>query len=1037
MSEAKKGLHLSTFILALSFGGVLMVSTLFAISSYFSARDLIDHEIQQSFDFRHRIINFSLDEKLGRAASRLSAMSDSEQLIKAINSNEREAIEESLFSILQHEETQNLDVLMLSGENGVLLGDVSSPLSVINAKKEMLITQSSKAFQKWTLVQLNDAEQTNALLFSVPVIEAELGRVIGAIHSAIAISENFLFAKELKEASGVDQLLLLQDNHVLVHSFGPNPDEKTAAKIREISQISAGKTVQVNDHIAQRFNMGVKEENRAQLSVILLLRRDNVASLFDVYSKGGVYLIVGALLTALFIAYMVRRLIGSSTDHLIDYVADIKKHRHHARFTPGPVQEFNHIGGVVSEMVTTIHENERYLTNLIELANSPIIAWNGEGRITKFNRAAERIFGRTQTEVEGMAVQKVIAMIGLAEKDKDSVLDRSLKGAVIDNWEMAQNNPKSGQDYHMSWSISPVAFHQDNSVATILAQGLDLTQRKLAEEELHRVNEELELRVMHRTRAMEEEITERRHIEAELRQSEERFRDIAEASSDWFWEMGDDLRFTFMSERALKVTGFGPKDILGKTRMELVTPERMANEGEKWREHQALLERHEAFRVFEYTIVNTHGDERVFRISGKPIFDDTGKTFLGYRGSGRDVTDEYLRAQELRLAKEEAENASQAKSEFLSSMSHELRTPLNGILGFAQLLLMPRKTELDEGQKEFVNQILKAGQHLLDLINEILDLAKIEARKVQVSLEAVTPWRVMGDASDLLEGLSTEYGIEVINEITEDNAVQVEADYTRLKQILVNLGSNAIKYNKPNGQVRFSCEICTDENMLQFDVVDNGPGIHPDEIEELFTPFNRLNAEMSGVEGTGIGLTITHKLVGLMGGRMGVESELGKGSHFWFRIPIFQEDNLEEIERRRKPSMMPEKSILQLERDAKILYVEDNPNNSKLMEEALLPYGEISLEIIRTAEEGLEYLENANVDLIFLDINLPGMDGWQMMEVLRNQSETKNIPVVAVTAQAMHKDIERGKEAGFVDYLPKPFNINDLYKIIQTYTRAD
>jgi len=1037
MQNTNKGFRLSIFILALSFGGVLMVSALFAVNNYFSAKRLIDQEIEQSFDYRHRIIQLKLDEDLGRLASRLAVLSDYEPLIYAVLEDNRKTIENILFEALQNDEARDLDVLMLSTSEGEIVGDVSSPLSPLSENRVNLIQRSSHSYQQWKVVELDDEKKTTALHIVTPVIEPELGRVVGEIHSAIALSDNRRFARTLMDVADVSQVFIVNDRHVLAQAVPKVKETFDPIQLsREIDK-NANMIVQLDDHIASRTTLVIDAGGEAGLSIISLLKRDTTTSLFGEFGINAILLIGAALITAICIAYLVRGLAGHSTHRLLSYVDQVRQGERQAKFVAGPVQEFNHLGDVLGQMVETIHENERYLTNLIDRANSPIIAWTADGRVAKFNKAAERIFGLDTELAEGKPIKDIMDGISIEADDKESVLKRSTNGAVIDRWEMVQKNKKTFQEFFMSWSISPVAFNEDGSTWTILAQGLDMTERKLAENELQQINEELEERVAKRTQALEDEVVERRHIEGELRNSEERFRDIAEASSDWFWEMGADLRFTFMSERALNVTGFTRDEVIGKTRLDLVSPERLAVEQAKWDQHVATLERHEKFRAYEYTVINKSGEERVFRISGKPRFNKEKNKFLGYRGSGRDVTNEYHRKEELRLAKEEAESASQAKTEFLSAMSHELRTPLNGILGFGQLLLMPKGSQLNDSQKEFIRQIVKAGEHLLNLINEILDLAKIEARKVQLSFEPVSPVNVMQDVTDLLGAMAQDYGIRLINEIEDAELPPVEADFTRLKQVLVNLGSNAIKYNHKGGLVQFTCEVCEDETMVQFNVVDDGAGIDPTSISDLFKPFNRLDAEFSDVEGTGIGLTITHQLVGLMGGYIGVESHMGEGSHFWFRLPIYSEKS----EHNKLVSEQPYGALkiedLKMDGHIKILYVEDNPNNSQLMEDALEPFGNLDLKVVVSAEEGLSYLQGNDVDLLFLDINLPGMSGWQMVETLRKDDTLSELPVVAVTAQAMQVDLKQAQDVGFDGFLPKPINLSDLFRIIRQYMQAE
>ncbi len=1034
-----KGFRLSTFILALSFGGVLTVSALFGISSYLSAQRLIDHEIHQSFDYRHRIVQLNLNEMLSQIAARVSLLSDLQPLIQAVGNGGKPDVENFLFDVMQSDEMRDLDVLIVTNQQGEIIGDASSLLSPLSKFTHKIYQSTPRVFQKWSLVELDASSQTMALVYSVPLIEGQYGQVIGSAFVALALTENIQFSKRLMAAADVARLYLTNGKRILTKA-GSDPlgQRMDDTQILALAQKADEDIMKIGDYVGASQDIQLGVNGGVKLNVITFMRRDTAIDLMQEYRISGILLIVGALITALCIAYMIRRLMRNSTLRLTAYVDQVNKGDRAACFQAGPVREFNRLGDVVGNMVTTIHENERYLTNLIDLAPSPIIVWDEQGRMTKFNRAAERMMGFVVDAGQKPNIQDIMGAISQAdETDRQiSVLERSLNGEVIEGWEMAHRNFKTAQINYISWSISPVAFHRDGSVATILAQGQDITQRKRAEKELYRINEELERRVTNRTQALEDEIVERRLIETELRNSEERFRDIAEASSDWFWEMGPDLRFRYMSDKAMLVSGFLEEEIIGKTREELVglTPEEC--EHPKWRAHLATMERREPFRAFEYTLKNRHGDKRVFRISGKPIFNSLTGEFLGYRGSGRDVTEDYLRAQELQIAKEEAENASQAKTEFLSSMSHELRTPLNGILGFAQLLLMPKGNQLQDSQKEFVNQILKAGNHLLNLINEILDLAKIEARKVEISLEPVNPYNVMEDVIDLLDGLAHDRGIRLINDITEDNAVMVYADFTRVKQVLVNLGGNAIKYNKDQGLVRFSCAYDADLDMVQFNVIDTGPGIDLKKKEELFVPFNRLNAEFSEIEGTGIGLAITDKLVGLMGGEMGVDSTPGEGSCFWFRLPVYKQELIDG--RKGLTDFHGIETVNPvLKRRLSILYVEDNPSNSILMHDALAQSPNIELIIKRTAEEGLAYIETHKIDLLFLDINLPRMSGWDMMEILRQKQKFGEFPIIAVTAQAMRADIARAQTAGFAGYLSKPIHLKDVFDLIRKHTQVD
>lgn len=378
---------------------------------------------------------------------------------------------------------------------------------------------------------------------------------------------------------------------------------------------------------------------------------------------------------------------------------------------------------------------------------------------------------------------------------------------------------------------------------------------------------------------------------------------------------------------------------------------------------------------------------------------------------------------ELVSAKEEAERANRAKSDFLSSMSHELRTPMNAVLGFGQLLESDTDEPLTESQAENVGQILHAGWHLLELINEVLDLAKVESGKIDLSIENVDPLEVLRECVDLIGSVAAGSGIQVSLDISSDKLHMVRADRTRLKQALLNLISNAIKYNRENGLVTISARYTSDAK-LRLCVTDTGVGLSEQQLQRLFQPFNRLGAERSGIEGTGIGLVITRQLVQLMGGSIGVESEPGQGSTFWIELGAVDERaGLSE-------SGMSETPELHGIAMRTVLYVEDNPANLRLVAQVLGRLHNIKLLSAHTGELGLDLARSNSPDLIILDINLPGMDGFEIRARLRLHAQSRHIPVIALSANAMPRDIERGLEAGFARYLTKPLKVAEFMKAL-------
>ncbi|MHB0917820.1 MAG: ATP-binding protein, partial [Thiobacillus sp.] len=389
----------------------------------------------------------------------------------------------------------------------------------------------------------------------------------------------------------------------------------------------------------------------------------------------------------------------------------------------------------------------------------------------------------------------------------------------------------------------------------------------------------------------------------------------------------------------------------------------------------------------------------------------------------QDITEQVAVERALIAARDEADRANRTKSEFLSSMSHELRTPMNAILGFGQL--MEYDATLPDEHQDNVQEILKAGHHLLELINEVLDLSKVESGHVDLSLEPVEVCLVVEVCLALVGPLADQRDIQLSHKGLKGKAVR--ADRTRLKQALLNLLSNAIKYNRDGGSVRIEVQL-EGADRLRIRVSDSGLGIPAGRLKELFQPFSRLDAENSDIEGTGIGLTITQRLVEMMGGAVGVESEAGAGSTFWIELPL---ESVADVAQDRPGLVDDGAAPIRLEAAQHVvLYIEDNPSNIKLIAQILGRRPHVHLLTAHTPELGIELAQSRRPELILLDINMPGMDGYQVLEVLKADARLQAIPVVAITANAMPRDIERGRAAGFADYLTKPIDVAGFFGML-------
>ena len=510
----------------------------------------------------------------------------------------------------------------------------------------------------------------------------------------------------------------------------------------------------------------------------------------------------------------------------------------------------------------------------------------------------------------------------------------------------------------------------------------------------------------------------RKRIEEELRWTEESFRLMVESVTDYAIVMLDPAGdVVSWNSGAQRIKGYSAEEIIGQHFSRFYQREDI-NQGVPQRDLDVVTERgqfeNEGWRVRKDG--STFWANVVFT-----AIRDKGGNLRGFAKLTQDLTARKKVEAELTNAKSVAEKANLAKSDFLSSMSHELRSPLNAILGFAQLMESASPVPTDS-QKESIGQILKAGWHLLKLINEILDLAMIESGKVSLSPESVSFSEVVSECQAMMEPQAQQRGIRMTFP-RFDHPIFVKADRTRLKQIVINLLSNAIKYNKEQGAVIVDCTMSA-SGRIRISVADTGAGLPPEKLAQLFQPFNRLGQEAGGVAGTGIGLVVTKRLAELMDGVLGVESKVGEGSVFWCELIASAAPRLIVEHGDAAPSVgSPVPTSAQIHT---LLYVEDNPANMKLVEQLIKRRLDTRLLTAVNGILGIEVARATHPTVILMDINLPGISGIEALKILREDPATAHIPVVALSANAMPRDIEKGLEMGFFRYLTKPIKVKEF-----------
>lgn len=646
-----------------------------------------------------------------------------------------------------------------------------------------------------------------------------------------------------------------------------------------------------------------------------------------------------------------------------------------------------------------------FLNAIIENVGALVIVLDQDGRIYRFNAACEKLSEFTFAEVEGQFPWDIL----LPAADADAIRTAAFV-THVNNPQIALKQytnrwrTKSGNYRLIEWSNTVLRDNNQGKVEFMISVGTDITERK--------------------------------QIEEDLRHSEERMRLVLNATNDGIWDWNPITHEDYLSPRWKEIVGYQADELpnIDSIFFELIHPDDKASVIQSITNH---FEKHAPYRV-EMRLRHKNGSYRWVLSRGEAVRDADGKP-VRMVGSITDITDlkqaeenlkilnEELesrvkqRTAEMAAARDEAERANRAKSAFLSRMSHELRTPMNAILGFSQLL---EYENLPPHQLTYVQEIHRAGDYLLELINELLDLARIESGKMVVVSQPVNLAAAINTATEITQPLINVKQIHLINQCPTGDTVW--ADPTRLRQILVNLLSNAAKYNLSGGYIKISCH---DQNngFLRLCVTDTGPGIPPEKQVYLFKPFERLGAEFTEVEGTGIGLALSKQLTELMGGHVGFDSTLGNGSTFWIELPLAAEAVNTE-----KPAQQ-DKAIVTGKPEQMVLYIEDNAANLRLVEAMLRHQPHLKLISATHGEFGLELARRYKPQVILLDIHLPGMDGYAVLEALKSDPKTRDIPVIALSADAMSIDIDHGLQAGFIQYLTKPVKMDVLHEAIERY----
>jgi PAS domain S-box-containing protein len=807
----------------------------------------------------------------------------------------------------------------------------------------------------------------------------------GALQNAIFNSANF--SSIATDARGVIQIFNVGAERMLGYAASEVMNKITPADISDPQEVitrAKELSVELETTITPGFEALVFKASRGieDIYELTYIRKDgsrfpavvSVTALRDAQDVIIGYLLIGTDNTA-------RKQIEAERQHLLD-----KQEETHKQLLQAHV---------------TLRDNEEKLAVTLNSIGDAVIATDANARVTLLNPLAEQLTGWTQAEATGRPVDEIFHIINKETRQPSTipVMETLAHGTMQGLANHTVVIARDGSECDIADSCAPIRDRDGQVIGAVLVF---------------------------------RDVTEEYAVQQALRESKERLSFTLQMThiGGWNLNLKDGTAHRTLEHDRI----FGYDSLLPKWSYEIflkyVLPEDRTEVDRLFREAGAA----QTDWNFECRIRRQDGEVRWIWATGQHQRDNTGHT-SHMAGIVQDITErkqvEAERALyyqvlqennvELESAKFIAEKANLAKSDFLSSMSHELRSPLNAILGFAQLMEseVPPPTP---NQKASINQILQAGWYLLELINEILDLALIESGRLSLSPEPVSLADVLGDCHAMIESQAEKSGIQ-LSFPQLDNLRFVGADRTRMKQVLINLLSNAIKYNRVGGKVEVRCG-ANIGGRIRISVHDTGEGLSADKLAQLFQPFNRLGQEMGVEQGTGIGLVVSKQLVELMGGEIGVQSSVGVGSVFWIELNAAVAPHIAFA-----GTELIAVALTQVDVNAQlrsVLCVEDNPANLMLIETLLARRPDIGLLTARDGTRGIEIARTSQPDVILMDINLPGISGITALKILREDPATAHIPVIALSANAMPRDIEKGLEAGFFRYLTKPIKVNEF-----------